>query len=27
MLAWEPSVALREGVGRTIEYFRSVLPK
>jgi dTDP-glucose 4,6-dehydratase len=27
MLGWEPSVALREGVGRTIEYFRSVLPK
>ena len=25
MLGWEPSVTLREGVGRTIEYFRSVL--
>jgi nucleoside-diphosphate-sugar epimerase len=27
MLGWEPTVALREGVGRTIEYFRSVLTK
>ena len=27
MLGWEPAVSLREGVGRTIEYFRSVLPK
>jgi nucleoside-diphosphate-sugar epimerase len=27
MLGWEPAVALREGVGRTIEYFRSVLDK
>jgi dTDP-glucose 4,6-dehydratase len=25
MLAWEPSVTLREGVQRTIEYFRAVL--
>ncbi|MGH7720560.1 MAG: GDP-mannose 4,6-dehydratase, partial [Gemmatimonadaceae bacterium] len=25
MLEWEPEVPLREGVGRTIEYFRSVL--
>ena len=25
MLGWEPSVTLREGVTRTIEYFRSVL--
>ena len=25
MLGWEPSVSLREGVSRTIEYFRSVL--
>jgi len=25
-LGWEPQVTLREGVGRTIEYFRSVLP-
>jgi hypothetical protein len=25
MLGWEPSVSLREGVTRTIEYFRSVL--
>ena len=27
MLGWEPTVALREGVGRTIDYFRSVLTK
>jgi len=27
MLGWEPAVSLREGVGRTIEYFRSVLPR
>lgn len=27
MLGWEPSVSLRDGVSRTIEYFRSVLPK
>jgi dTDP-glucose 4,6-dehydratase len=27
MLGWEPSVTLREGVSRTIEYFRSVLAK
>src|SRR5689334_14272968 len=27
MLGWEPTVTLREGVGRTIEYFRSVLAK
>jgi dTDP-glucose 4,6-dehydratase len=27
MLAWEPAISLREGVGRTIEYFRSVLAK
>jgi dTDP-glucose 4,6-dehydratase len=26
VLAWEPQVELREGVRRTIEYFRSVLP-
>jgi len=25
MLGWEPAVSLREGVARTIEYFRSVL--
>ncbi len=25
MLGWEPQVALRDGVGRTIEYFRGVL--
>jgi nucleoside-diphosphate-sugar epimerase len=25
MLGWEPSVTLRDGVTRTIEYFRSVL--
>ena len=25
MLGWEPSVSLRDGVSRTIEYFRSVL--
>ena len=27
MLDWEPAIPLREGVGRTIEYFRSVLSK
>ena len=27
MLGWEPAVPLREGVTRTIEYFRSVLAK
>ena len=27
MLGWEPQVSLREGVSRTIEYFRSVLAK
>src|SRR5215204_7567405 len=27
MLGWEPTIALREGVKRTIDYFRSVLPK
>jgi len=27
MLGWEPSVTLRDGVSRTIEYFRSVLAK
>jgi dTDP-glucose 4,6-dehydratase len=27
MLGWEPVVALRDGVARTIEYFRSVLAK
>jgi len=27
MLGWEPSVTLREGVSRTIDYFRSVLSK
>jgi dTDP-glucose 4,6-dehydratase len=27
MLGWEPNVGLREGVSRTIEYFRSVLTK
>jgi dTDP-glucose 4,6-dehydratase len=27
MLGWDPTVALRDGVGRTIEYFRSVLTK
>jgi dTDP-glucose 4,6-dehydratase len=27
MLGWEPAVSLREGVGRTIEYFRSVLAR
>ena len=27
MLGWEPSVTLRDGVTRTIEYFRSVLAK
>src|SRR5215218_9683540 len=26
MLGWEPAIALREGVSRTIDYFRSVLP-
>ena len=26
MLGWEPTVSLQEGVGRTIEYFRSILP-
>jgi len=25
MLGWEPSIELREGVGRTVEYFRRVL--
>jgi len=25
MLGWEPAVSLREGVTRTIDYFRSVL--
>ena len=27
MLGWEPAIPLREGVSRTIEYFRSVLSK
>ncbi|HEY7876831.1 MAG TPA: UDP-glucuronic acid decarboxylase family protein [Gemmatimonadaceae bacterium] len=27
MLGWEPSVALRDGVARTIEYFRSLGPE
>jgi dTDP-glucose 4,6-dehydratase len=27
MLGWEPAISLREGVSRTIEYFRSVLAK
>jgi len=27
MLGWEPAVALRDGVSRTIEYFRSVLAR
>jgi dTDP-glucose 4,6-dehydratase len=27
MLGWEPTVSLRDGVSRTIEYFRSVLGK
>jgi nucleoside-diphosphate-sugar epimerase len=27
MLAWEPTISLREGVSRTIDYFRSVLGK
>jgi dTDP-glucose 4,6-dehydratase len=27
MLGWEPAVSLREGVTRTIEYFRSVLAR
>jgi dTDP-glucose 4,6-dehydratase len=27
MLGWEPVVTLRDGVGRTIEYFRSLLAK
>jgi nucleoside-diphosphate-sugar epimerase len=27
MLGWEPAVPLRDGVSRTIEYFRSVLAK
>ena len=27
MLGWEPAISLREGVGRTIQYFRSVLGK
>ena len=27
MLGWEPAVSLREGVSRTIEYFRSVLSR
>jgi len=27
MLGWEPSISLREGVSRTIEYFRAVLSK
>jgi len=27
MLGWEPTVTLRDGVSRTIEYFRSVLAK
>ena len=27
MLGWEPAVTLREGVSRTIDYFRSVLAK
>jgi len=27
MLGWEPAIPLREGVGRTIEYFRAVLSK
>jgi len=27
MLGWEPAVTLREGVTRTIEYFRSILAK
>jgi nucleoside-diphosphate-sugar epimerase len=27
MLGWEPKIELREGVGRTIEYFRAVLGK
>ena len=26
MLGWEPSVDLREGVRRTIDYFRQILP-
>jgi len=25
MLGWRPEIALREGLGRTLEYFRSVL--
>ena len=27
MLGWEPAVPLREGVARTIEYFRSLGPE
>jgi nucleoside-diphosphate-sugar epimerase len=27
MLGWEPTVSLREGVTRTIEYFRSILAR
>jgi nucleoside-diphosphate-sugar epimerase len=27
MLGWEPAIPLREGVSRTIEYFRLVLAK
>jgi nucleoside-diphosphate-sugar epimerase len=27
MLGWEPAISLRDGVSRTIEYFRSVLGK
>ena len=27
MLGWEPAVSLREGVSRTIEYFRSILAR
>jgi len=27
MLGWEPTVSLRDGVARTIDYFRSVLSK
>jgi len=26
LLGWEPTVSLQDGVGRTIEYFRSILP-
>jgi len=25
VLSWEPAVALREGLGRTIEYFRTIV--